>query len=80
MLPPAIYPAVCPAQDAVLEAQQALLAPSDCSAFAALAETDAKKAKTDSWVLISTLQAVEATQQQPLALMPPQDGDLAALD
>ena len=42
--------------------------------------TDAKKAKTDSWVLISTLQAVEATQQQPLALMPPQDGDLAALD
>ena len=40
----------------------------------------AEQAKTDSWVLISTLQAVEATQQQPLALMPPQDGDLAALD
>ena len=29
------------------------------------------KAKVDSWLLISTLRAVEATQQEPLALMPP---------
>ena len=40
----------------------------------------APKASVDSWVLLSLLQAVEAMQQQPLALMAPQQADLAQLD
>ena len=42
--------------------------------------TDAVKAKVDTWVLLSLLQLMEAMQQHPLALLPPQQANLDGLD